>query len=456
MVNQNVHFIGAGGSGMSALAGLSYSAGWKVTGCDQVHSQATQALNQLKIPIEIGHDPRHLDYKNTVVYSSAISQNHPELVYARKKGMKIYHRSEFLNTFLEKNQSITVAGSHGKTTTSALIAFLLKTLGADPKAIVGGIMEDYGTSFLYGKGPYMVVEADESDGTLLTYRQAKYRLLMNLDDDHMDYFRTYQNLVNHFSQYFIRTPEDGLSVICWDFPVLRDFAASYPSVPKISFGFHQDSEFRVYEYQACDGFTHLIFFVGKRKLRCRYPLIGRHNVLNVLAALSVVDALGLDLEAAAHALLTFRGVRRRLTCLHKSEELIVFDDYAHNPEKIQAALSSMKESWKNHRLIVLFQPHRLSRLQSLYKKFIQSFRLADLVLVFPVYTVGDEIDDCFSLDQLTEDISENSQTSSLTIHDERQAFKPIGETLQHHRTIILAVGAGDIGRFAKVCVKTFS
>jgi UDP-N-acetylmuramate--alanine ligase len=386
---RKIHFIGVCGVGMSPLAEIAARTGFEVSGSDQSNPQEGQRLSSVGVRFFNHHDSANLTDVKTVIYSSAIPADNAEMQAARKKkGVELLHRSDFLAELLSHHQAITVAGTHGKTTSSAMIAHMLKELGLNPSAAVGGKLLSDDSYCLVGSGELFVAESDESDGSLLKYKPL-IGVLTNVAKDHMDFFKDESHIFETFRQYLENILPDGFAIIGWDNPISRALGNEF-SGQKLAYGFSFGCDVRGRDFAVTRQGIKFMAQVERDAVSCFVPTLGKVNAINALCALSVARALDLDVQQASEALASFKGVGRRLNIICSNERLRVVDDYAHNPDKIEAAIAAVKDAWPETRLTVCFQPHRYSRISNLLKEFASSFKRADHVLVLPGYGSGEE------------------------------------------------------------------
>lgn len=436
-----IHFIGIGGTGMSGLAELALHRGYTVQGSDLRSSWMTDHLARLGAHVMFGHRPENVNGAKTVIYSSAISQDNPEMLAAQNSGHKLWHRSDFLAFLMQGYHSITVAGTHGKSTTSAMIAHVLTALNLDPVVATGGIMHLTGSTARTGNGQIFVAEADESDGSFLKYRP-HLAIVTNIDPDHMDYYRTEERLIGTFREYLGEIREDGMAILGWDNPRSRLLGGNYEG-NRLTYGLLIGSEVRAYDIR-WDG-SHTIFqsIVERDLYPVRLKMIGQHNVQNALCALAVTRALDLDVAAAARSLADFQGVARRLTCVFDDGKTTIFDDYAHNPGKIAACIQGLRKAYPDRPLHVIYQPHRYTRLETMYDETLASLRDAQHVYWLPVYAAGETTQEDFSPERLAKDLQSEYGVPSHACADLHDAANKV---LIHSgpRSVILTVGAGDV------------
>lgn len=430
---------------MSPLAEILALSGIIVRGSDSQPSTATQRLQSLNVSIAFKQTAENIAGAKTIVYSSAIANDNPELVAARAANLRVLHRSDLLNELMASKKSITIAGTHGKTTTAAMIAHTLTELGKDPTVVVGGVMRNFSSSARLGKSEFFVAEADESDGSFLKYSPF-VSVLTNIDNDHLDHFTSHDAMRAAFLKYMQNSHTDGGTVLGWDNKIVREVAEGFLG-NKIACGFQIGSHIRATDYVARDGKAIFNAMVQKQNVRCQLNAFGRHNVCNALVTLGTMHLLGLDIKQAATALSSFAGVDRRMSLIVNHPRAIVFDDYAHNPGKIQAAITSLKEAFPRHMLHVIFQPHRFSRLETMYGEITRSFVGASNVYVIPVYAAGETPKPEFTPERIANDIALASNVICRGIDDSSTISRYLMSKLTGSN-VILTLGAGDVWKIA--------
>ena len=448
------YFLGIGGSGMAPLARFIHAAGTKVSGFDQ--SPATSSNIELK-GIHVCTDAEawsELQPIKTIVRSSAIKNDHPWLKEANRLGLKVLHRSELIAILSQAFKLITVSGTHGKSTTSAMISYLLSALDQDPSYILGasllGENEDpsLASACRLGGGAWLVIESDESDGTFLNYRP-QIAVVTNIDADHMEHYGSMERMTETFQKHLNCLPEDGVAVLFWDHERVRTIGFEIPLERRLAYGTFLGCDVRMMRF-AQEGFeARFSVMVDKTWVDVVLPQIGKHNAINALAALAVVHTLGLSVPHAAQALAVFPGVARRLTKYFQDERLIVYDDYAHNPVKISSCLSGLRAAFPKSKILAVFQPHRYTRLEHLYQDFTKAFSHVNRVLVVPVYAAGEAPLPGVTTERIARDITTGSQVTAEpcgSLKDAEELLQYI-ETEQH--TIIVTVGAGDVWTIAR-------
>jgi len=440
-----VHFIGIGGSGMSGLAELALHLDYHVQGSDLKASSMLHRLGELGADIFTAHTADAIQNASSVVYSSAIGSENIEFLEAQRRGLPLLHRSDFLAQLMANKTAITVAGTHGKSTTSAMITHVLDDLGMSPWAAIGGDMLRYQSPARIGQGPLFVAEADESDGSFLKYRPF-IGVLTNVELDHLDYFKTADRLEAAFATYLTHIDPDGRAVIGWDHPLSRKIGSAYKG-PRLTFGTILGSEVRAFDICSEQGRTRFSAVVERDRIECLLPAVGRHNVQNALCTLAVVRALGLDVRRAAQSLGEFAGVARRMAPIYHQHGIRIFDDYAHNPGKVAACVKTLKETWPEATLHVVYQPHRYSRLETMYDAMLDALHAADYVYIVPVYSAGETTSEDFSPGRLAQDLARRFPIKTFPCEELTDAAVSVLRYLSSP-AVVLTVGAGDVGRVA--------
>jgi UDP-N-acetylmuramate--alanine ligase len=390
-----VHFIGIGGIGMSGIAEVLHNLGYRVQGSDQAESANVQRLRDKGIEVHIGHKAENLGDAEVVVVSTAIKKSNPELIAAREKLLPVVRRAEMLAELMRFRNAIAIGGTHGKTTTTSLVAALLEAGGLDPTVINGGIINAYGTNARMGAGEWMVVEADESDGTFLKL-PADVAVVTNIDPEHLDFYGNFDAVRAAFRQFVENVPFYGFGVMCLDHPEVQALVGRIEDRKVITYGENPQADVRFMNVRI-DG-TRSLFDVEIRRRRTGkviqlkdlvMPMPGRHNISNATAAVAVANRLGISNDDIARGLASFGGVKRRFTLTGEWNGVKIFDDYGHHPVEIKAVLKAAREACKG-RIIAVHQPHRYTRLSSLFEEFAACFNDADSIFLAPVYSAGEE------------------------------------------------------------------
>jgi UDP-N-acetylmuramate--alanine ligase len=389
-----IHFVGIGGIGMSGIAEVLANLGYTVRGSDVAESGNVKRLLEKGIAVAVGHEAGNVAGAHVVVVSSAIKRDNPELVGAREARIPVVRRAEMLAELMRLKSAIAIAGTHGKTTTTSLVAALVEAGGFDPTVINGGIINAYGTNARLGAGDWMVVEADESDGTFLKL-PADVAIVTNVDPEHLDHFGTFEAVQDAFKAFVENVPFYGFAVMCTDHPVVQTLVGRIEDRRIITYGENPQADARLVDLLFADGQSHFTVAFRDRSGRSvheiagiKLPMPGRHNALNATAGIAVARELGMSDDAIRKALAGFGGVRRRFTRTGEWAGVTVIDDYGHHPVEIAAALRAARESTKG-RVIAVGQPHRYTRLASLFDEFCTCFNDADAVIVADVYPAGE-------------------------------------------------------------------
>lgn len=449
-----IHFVGIGGIGMSGIAEVLHNLGYEVTGSDVKDSETTRRLKGLGIKVYIGHEAENIDDAHVVVVSSAVSDNNPEIVAAKRRFIPVIPRAEMLAELARLKYGILVAGAHGKTTTTSLISTILAHAGFDPTVIIGGRLKATGSNARLGQGEFLVAEADESDGSFLKLSPT-IAVATNIDREHMDFFQSLDSLKDAFRSFLDKIPFYGVSIVCIENEHLRKLL---PSLHRryITYGFHSEAE--IYAKNIRKGFMSVGFeatYKGKDIGYFDLPLSGEHNVLNSLAAIGVALELQIDIPIIKEALRRFGGIQRRFEFKGEAKEIKVFDDYGHHPTEIKAILKATKEglfiSSQNSefriqeagRLFVLFQPHRYTRTKDLMDEFAASFNDADFLILLDVYSAGERPIEGISSATLFKRIKKRGYNNTLYINDKEEAIKHVIAHMQKG-DMLLTLGAGDV------------
>lgn len=390
-----IHFIGIGGVGMCGIAEVLLNQGYQVSGSDLRVSANTEQLKQMGARICIGHAAENVQQSDVVVISSAVKEDNPEIVEARQRRIPLVRRAEMLAELMRYRHGIAVAGTHGKTTTTSLVASILGQAGMDPTFVIGGRLTSAGTNARLGESRYLVAEADESDASFL-HLQPMVTIVTNIDADHMDtYGGDFNRLREAFLTFIHNLPFYGLAVICYDDKVLREMVPEI-SRPVVTYGFSEGADYRAVDLQQQGLTTRFTIKRPENKpdMTVTLNMPGRHNVLNALAAIAVALDEGVDEDAIAKALESFQGVGRRFQVLGKlpvdGGEVSLVDDYGHHPREVQAVIRAVREGWPDRRLVMVYQPHRYTRTRDLYEDFVRILSEVDQLLLLDVYAAGED------------------------------------------------------------------
>ena len=445
-----IHLVGIGGAGMSAIARVLLEMGYRVEGSDIKESANTKRLRNLGAVIGVGHRPENLGSASIVVRSSAISEKNAELVEAGRRAIPVITRAEMLASIMSKRKGIAVAGTHGKTTTSSIVAQMLLGCGTDPSYLIGGELNEIGGNAHWGHGEFLVAEADESDGSLLHLRPWSM-ILTNIDGDHLDYFESVENTARVFSEFLLLLPKDGLAIVCGDDAPAREVGLLHKGNGGrvLFYGRGPENDYRFAgEILGEGGSDFEVFYQGEvlGKVSSRIP--GLHNVYNSLAALAVGHQVGLNLEDALEGVGGFQGVRRRFETIGTQKGVKIVDDYAHHPTEIKAVLD-LAARIAGGRVVVVFQPHRYSRTKLLAEEFGRCFKGAEVVVVADVYGAGEDPVPGVTGKLIVDSILESDPERSVTYVPNRASLARSVVSMIREGDLVITMGAGDITQCAR-------
>jgi UDP-N-acetylmuramate--alanine ligase len=446
-----VHFIGIGGIGMSGIAEIMLRIGYSVQGSDGKASANTERLEKLGAKIFIGHDAAHVEGAYAIVYSTAIKHDNPEMVAARDKRLPLVRRAEMLAELMRLQFSVAVGGTHGKTTTTSMIACLLDAGGLDPTVVNGGIINAYGTNAKVGAGDWIVVEADESDGTFLKLRST-VAVVTNIDPEHLDHYGDFDAVKRAFRDFVENIPFYGFAAICTDHPEVQAMASRVENRRLIAYGVNPQAEVRAERIRmGPDGARFDVVIRPLEAEAIRYedlhlPMAGHHNVMNALAAIAVARELGVSPEDLRKGLTGFGGVRRRFTTTGVANGVRVIDDYGHHPVEIASVLTAARAVTEG-RVIAVVQPHRYSRLRDLFDDFCHCFNDADTVIVADVYAAGETPLAGADRTALVEGLRRYGHRRVLSL-DSPQQLAGLVSHETHAGDVVVLLGAGDITGWA--------
>ena len=451
-----IHFIGIGGIGMSAIAEVLHNLGYPVQGSDAADGANVKRLREKGITVHVGHKADNLGDSEVVVTSTAIKMDNPERVEAKERHLPIVRRAEMLAELMRFKQSVAVGGTHGKTTTTSMVGQLLESAGLDPTIINGGILNAIGTNARMGDGSWMVVEADESDGTFLKL-PADVAIVTNIDPEHLDHYGTFDKAKDAFKTFVENVPFYGFGVMCIDHPEVQALVARIEDRRLVSYGNNPQADVRFHKVDAEGAKSVFDVTIRDRKSgkdtvmeRLVLPMPGIHNVSNATAAIAVAYELGADVESIRNGLLNFKGVRRRFTHTGSWNGVEVFDDYAHHPVEIAAVLGAARtavKSARKGRVIAIKQPHRYTRLESLFDEFSACFNDADTVLVAPVYEAGEQPIEGINSKTLATAMKSGGHRDVRDIEGPKDVA-PIIKEIAEEGDFVIFLGAGDVTGWA--------
>jgi len=448
-----IHFIGIGGIGMSGLALIMKSKGFNVQGSDVLIGKNIERLKKDRIKVNIKHAKENIKSATIVVISSAIKKNNPELIEAKKKNLPIYKRGEMLANIVSLTKNIVVTGSHGKTTTTSLLAAIFSKTKLDPTIINGGVLNAIRSSAKLGKSDWCILEADESDGSFI-HVPPTYSIVTNIDREHMDYYNSINDLKNLFIKFINKVPSFGKSFVCVDDKNNNDLLKKIKIKNFYTYGINSKSQFRIKNIKQVKDFSEYdleINLPGKKSTiikKIRIPLLGIHNIQNSTAAVAVSLTIGISKDIIKRGLKEFKGVQRRFNKIFTYRETNFYDDYAHHPTEIKEVLNGVRAAYKKEEVICIFQPHRISRLKDLKKEFSFSFKKADIVILCPIYAAGEKIKLGFNYNSFAKEIIKNSKVKVFMVDDQYKLAKFIKSNI-YGKKIVVGMGAGTISAWIK-------
>ena len=443
-----IHFVGIGGIGMSGIAEVLLNMGYQVQGSDLKDSKITQRLQDLGATIFIGQRAENLNGATVIVISSAIKPGNPELDAARAQGMPVVRRAEMLAELMRLKSNVAIAGTHGKTTTTTMVATLLDAGGVDPTVINGGIIHAYGSNARMGQGEWMVVEADESDGTF-NRLPATIAIVTNIDPEHMEHWGSIENLRRGFYDFVSNIPFYGIAICCTDHPEVQSLVGKITDRRVVTYGFNSQADVRAINLTYVAGVAHFDIALQSDDIvieGCQLPMPGDHNVSNALSAVAVARHLGISGDEIKSALAQFKGVNRRFTKVGVVNDVTIIDDYGHHPVEIAAVLKAARQASDGH-VIAVHQPHRYSRLSTLFDDFCACFNEADVVAIGEVFAAGEDPIPGASRDDLVAGLIRHGHRHARAITSEDDLERLVREQAAPG-DIVVCLGAGTISAWA--------
>jgi UDP-N-acetylmuramate--alanine ligase len=447
-----IHFIGIGGIGMSGIAEVLNNLGYTVQGSDSSDGYNVERLRKNGIKVSVGHKAESVAGAAVVVVSTAIKRDNPELMAAREARIPVVRRAEMLAELMRLKSCVAIAGTHGKTTTTTMVATLLDAGGFDPTVINGGIINAYGTNARLGAGDWMVVEADESDGTFLKL-PTEVAIVTNIDPEHLDHFKTFEAVQEAFRNFVENVPFYGFAVMCTDHPVVQSLVGKIEDRRIVTYGENPQADARLVDLTPMGGGSKFKVVFRNRKTDATHeisdlmlPMPGRHNALNATAAIAVAHELGMSDEAIRKAIAGFGGVKRRFTRTGETNGVTVIDDYGHHPVEIAAVLKAARES-TNGKIVAVVQPHRYTRLQSLFEEFCTCFNDADAVIVAEVYPAGEAPIEGIDRDHFVLGLRTHGHREVIPLPSSAELAKVV-HGIAHPGDLVVCLGAGNITQWA--------
>jgi UDP-N-acetylmuramate--alanine ligase len=448
---KTIHFVGIGGAGMGGIAEVLLNEGYQITGSDIGENQVVKRLTSLGAKITLGHHQDNVNDASVIVVSTAISAENPELLAAHQQRIPVVRRAEMLAELMRFRHGIAIAGTHGKTTTTSLIASIFAQANLDPTFVIGGLLNSAGTNARLGSSRYLIAEADESDASFL-HLQPMVAVITNIDEDHMETYQgDFEKLKDTYIEFLHNLPFYGLAVVCLDNPAVREIL---PRISRqvITYGFCQDADVRATQYQQSAGVSS---FVVERTdhapLGISVNLPGEHNVLNALASVAVAIDEGVADNAIQQALLNFAGIGRRFeqlpTLRTEQGEMMFIDDYGHHPTEVKATIAAMRNGWPEKRLVMVFQPHRYSRTRDLYEDFVEVLSEVDCLFLLDVYGAGETPIANADSKSLARSIRQRGQIEPIYVSDSDKLVELLAAQLRDN-DMVITQGAGNIGTIA--------
>ena len=448
-----IHFIGIGGIGMSGLSLIMQGKGFKVQGSDLFMNKNIERLKKEKIKVFIGQKKQNLKNATIVVISSAIKKNNSEILEAKRKNLPIISRGKMLAHIVSLTKNIVVVGSHGKTTTTSLITSIFQKTKLDPTIINGGVINSLKNTAKLGKSDWSILEADESDGSFV-HIPPTYSIITNIDREHMDFYKSMDDLKKYFIQFVEKVPSFGKSFICIDDKINSEIIKKFKNKNFYTYGKNSKSNFLIKNIKQKKNFSEFDLQVNvpnKKKIiikKIKIPLLGIHNIRNSVAAASVALTIGISINNIKKGLSNFKGVQRRFNKIFTYNDIDFYDDYAHHPTEIKVVLEGVNKVYKGYDKVCVFQPHRISRLKDLRKDFSFAFRDADTVVLCPIYTAGEKIKLGFNYFKFAKEIAKNSKVKLFLVSDNYQLAKFLKSNM-YGKKIVIGMGAGSISNWMK-------
>ena len=448
-----IHFVGIGGIGMSGLALIMIGLGFEVQGSDKSLNKNVERLKKRRIKFFLGHSSSNIKKATILVISSAIKQNNIEVREAKKRNLPIYKRGDVLAHITSLKKNIVVSGSHGKTTTTSLIASIFAKAKLDPTIINGGVINSLENSAKLGKSDWSILESDESDGSFIKV-PSTYAVVTNVDREHMDYYKSLDDLKRHFIKFMHKVPSFGKTFICIDDKNTREIWKKSKIKNILTYGFSKDSNFKI---KNCSFLKNKSIFDIEMRLpnkkktilkKIVIPLIGSHNVKNATAAIAVSYFIGISLKILKNSLKNFKGVERRFNKIFSYNGADIYDDYAHHPTEIKEVINGVNNSYKEKKIICVFQPHRISRLNDLKNEFSSSFKKSDSVILCPIYKAGENLKLNLNYNEFAKQIIKQSKVRVFFVNSQNQLAKFLKNFL-NQENIVIGMGAGSISNWIK-------
>lgn len=453
LVNKNIkiHFIGIGGIGMSGIAEVLLSLGYRVSGSDIADSPTVEKLRGLGAEVYIGHRKENINDVTVIVYSSAIDETNPEVSKSREQNIPIMRRAEMLAELMKLKHGVAIAGTHGKTTTTSFLATIVQESGIDPTYIIGGVVSNLGGHAKVGEGDILVAEADESDGSFLLLNPIM-SVITNIDLDHMNYYETEENLVNSFLEFANKVPFYGCCALNAHDERLMSLTSSMKK-PWITFGLEDvDADIQAKDVvYSTEGAKYQLYYNGEFKSEIKISLPGKHNVLNSLGAIAMASNMGISFENISESIGKFEGIGRRFQLLYSKNKFEIIDDYAHHPTEINSTLQAVKETRPDKKIVVVFEPHRYTRTKECWNDFFHCFNFADELVLCPIYPASEQEIPGITSERLASDLNKIHPDFSESLSCVTNINQVISNYKNENVTLV-TLGAGSIGKNIRMAI----
>ena len=453
----NIHFVGIGGSGMSGIAEVLFNLGYTVTGSDKKESEITNRLTDLGIEIAFDHSPSNLRKSEMVVVSSAISESNPEIKEAKKRSIPILARAEMLSSLMNTKRGIAIAGTHGKTSTTSIVASIMTEAGLDPTFINGGIINSFNSNAQLGKGRYLIAEADESDQSFLLL-QPSMSIITNIEPDHLvNYENSFENLKIAFLDFVKKLPFNGMAIVCGDDPIIRELIPKF-SRPYITYGFDEGNDYVLSNYSSSNFQSSFNLRSESESLDLSFNMLGRHNALNAAAAAVLCIQEGISTKIIDKSLKNFMGINRRMQVLGElsinGSSCILVDDYGHHPSEIKITIDSIRESFPNKNLNMVFQPHRYTRTNDLFSEFVNVLTEVDNLILLDIYSAGETPIKGVSSEELMKKVLDQGFDKVKLLNSGNEIIRSLEDQVNNHSVLIMQ-GAGNISELSSEIIKKY-
>ncbi len=442
----NIHFIGIGGSGMSGIAEVLHNLSYKVTGSDTVISSNTDRLENLGIRIDFGHKSSNLKDVDMVVKSTAIEDHNPEVKEAKKRSIPVLARAEMLSSLMNNKRGVAIAGTHGKTTTTSLVASIMSNADLDPTFINGGIINSFNSNAQLGKGEYLIAEADESDKSFLLL-QPSVSVITNIEPDHLiNYDHSFNNLKVAFLEFIKKLPFNGVSIVCGDDPVIKELKKNFQR-PHISYGFNTSNDYVLSDFRSNGTQSFFKLMSDSESIDFTLNMLGKHNVLNAAAAAILCLQEGISIEIIQDSLLKFEGIDRRMQILGESQinnnHCVYIDDYGHHPTEIKKTIEAIRDSYSGYKINMVFQPHRFTRTHDLFDEFVDVLGAVDHLLLLEIYSAGEKSIEGINSSNIKKSLVNSGFNDVKLLVNNESVIKEIGQSINSD-TVFIFQGAGNI------------